>query len=308
MEEIYKKLTEEVKTALETKEILETVAKTKASEDSGTFEVIISTADQDRQGEVVDQNGWDLSHFMKNPIVLWAHDYSSLPIGVADEVKLVNGNLTAKGRFAPEDANPFAQQVRRLYDAGIVRATSVGFIAKNMQKNVITESQLLEFSFVPVPANPYALSLRSAKEMGFDTEMLAMKGITFKAEGDTCTLEDGTDGTMQADPDGKLVCMPAPNDKETAQEVITTITNAIKTLQEAIAAYGPRAKGDEGEEHPADGDAPNERSNDAGTDTGEPNNEAKALNDWLTQRQLLRLINNVTSDALKKFNEKHRSK
>jgi hypothetical protein len=120
---------------------------------------------------VVLQSGWDFKHYLNNPIVLWAHDYSALPIGVCDEIETreVNGVMVtvAKGRFAPEEANPFAQQVRKLYDAKMIRTTSVGFIAREMDGNKITKAELLEFSFVPVPANPEALSL--AKELGLDT-------------------------------------------------------------------------------------------------------------------------------------------
>lgn len=184
MNEAAKKLTEEIKAKmteiLQSAEMREFVEKTKAATDSGSFEVVISTADFDRQGESIDQNGWDLTHYKTNPVVLWGHDYWSLPIGIADEIEMRGGNLVAKGRFAPEEANQFAQQVRRLYDLKIVRATSVGFIAREMQDNVITKAELLEFSFVPVPANPYALSLAKAAELGLDTAMLATKGIEIK--------------------------------------------------------------------------------------------------------------------------------
>src|SRR3989338_269647 len=186
MNEAAKKLTEEIKAKmteiLQSAEIREFGEKTKAATDAGSFEVVISTADFDRQGESIDQNGWDLTHYKTNPVVLWGHDYWSLPIGIADEIETRDGNLVAKGRFAPEEANPFAQQVRRLYDLKIVRATSVGFIAREMQGSVIVKAELLEFSFVPVPANPFALSLSKAQELGLDTAMLATKGIEIKIE------------------------------------------------------------------------------------------------------------------------------
>lgn len=156
--------------------------KAAAEADVGTFEVVISTDNQDRQGDVIDQSGWDLSHFKNNPIVLWAHDYESLPIGVCDEIEQQGKQLIAKGRFAPAEANPFAQQVRKLYDLKIVRATSVGFIPRETQKNMITKAELLEFSFVPVPANPYALSLAQAKAADLDLSMIRAKGIEIKTE------------------------------------------------------------------------------------------------------------------------------
>lgn len=219
MNETIKKLTEEVSAKMieifQSAELKEFVEKTKAAIDSGSFEVVISTADFDRQGESIDQNGWDLINYKNNPVVLWGHDYWSLPIGITDDIEAIEGKLVAKGRFAPEEANPFAQQVRRLYDLKIVRATSVGFIAREMQGSVITKAELLEFSFVPVPANPFSLSLSKAQELKLDLAMLATKGITIetKAEGDVCTLDDGTEGEMHPNADGEMVCMPKEGQK-----------------------------------------------------------------------------------------------
>lgn len=169
--------------AIEAKGVTDLVASVKAAGDdsgNGRFKVTISTADRDRQGEVVDQNGWDTTLYLKNPIVLWGHDYYSLPIGICDKLYLEGGNLVAEGSFAPEAANPFAQQVRQLYDLGIVRATSVGFIPLEFDtkdSRMITKAELLEFSFVPVPANPYALTMNSIRSNGLNAAMLISKGL-----------------------------------------------------------------------------------------------------------------------------------
>lgn len=162
--------------------VQELVSKTKAAteESTGTFEVVVSTDDQDRQGDIIDQNGWDMSHYLNNPIVLWAHDYQNLPIGVCDSLDMKDGKLIARGRFAPEDANPFAQQVRKLYDLKMIRTVSVGFIPRDVKDNRILKSELLEFSFVPVPANPYALSIM--KEHSINAEEMITKGFVISEE------------------------------------------------------------------------------------------------------------------------------
>ena len=58
MDNQLKKLTAEIKAAfiakLGEKEFAEVVAETKASDSNGTFEVVVSTADRDRQGDVVE--------------------------------------------------------------------------------------------------------------------------------------------------------------------------------------------------------------------------------------------------------------
>lgn len=186
MNETLKQFTEDLKkelvAAISTDEIKAFVAKTLEAQDAGTFEVVISTADVDRSGESLVQEGMDNTNYINNPIVLYGHDYYSLPIGVCESLNLVNGKWVAKGRFAPADANPFAQQVRKLYDLKILRTTSVGLIVKETEGNRITKWELLEFSFVPVPANPYALSMRQVSEMAIDTAMLCAKGIDLKVK------------------------------------------------------------------------------------------------------------------------------
>lgn len=318
----FKKLTEAVKAHLETKEYADLVEKTKASEneDSGTFEVIISTADQDRQGEIVDQKGWDLENYMKNPIVLWGHDYYALPIGVADEVKVIDGQLVAKGRFASMEANPFAQQVRKLYDQGIVKTTSVGFIAKKMTGNTITEAELLEFSFVPVPANPYAISMRTAKELGIDVDMLQMKGMSFKdidtAEepvedvvptGDEVDTTPVGDGENQNDSEENVD--KVGNDDPVTTEPDPTLADVVKMIKGLEAkidnALSVKEQGVESDEVPKKDEPVIEDTSNAGS-------AGEEIEKWLKNRQkvsdpsvrqVLRIINNITSESLAEFNK-----
>lgn len=123
--------------------------------ETGVFEVIITTEDTDRMGEVIQLDGWDLKNYMKNPVVLWGHDHYKMPIGICTSIERTATGLLARGKFAPGEEG---QEVRQLYDLGIVRATSVGFIEKERTGNLITKAELIEFSFVSVPANPMALS------------------------------------------------------------------------------------------------------------------------------------------------------
>jgi HK97 family phage prohead protease len=202
MNDSFKKLTAEARAALveavskQTFGNVITSTKAASEENSGTFKVIISTSNTDRQGDSVNQNGWDLSFYKSNPIVLWAHDYASLPIGLCTSIEVVDGKLTAQGKFAPAEANPFAQQVRKLYDLGMINTTSVGFIPKKYDDNnsaIIMEQELLEFSFVPVPANPHALRIDMIKKLGIDRALLSVKGIEITEKGevaDALTAEE----------------------------------------------------------------------------------------------------------------------
>lgn len=134
----------------------------KEAKGEGTFEVIATTEGIDRDGESILVKGWVLDNFMKNPVLLWGHDYYSLPIGAVTSVTQEGDSLIAKGVFAN---NPRAQEIRQLYDDGILKAVSVGFIPLERQANVITKAELLELSFVPVPCNPSALSTAKAAQL-----------------------------------------------------------------------------------------------------------------------------------------------
>ena len=212
----------------------------KSKDDNGTFDVIISTEENDRSGEIIMQDGLELENYNRNPIVLWGHDYSSMPIGIATEIykTTYNGKKAtgARGVFLPADVNPFAQQVRKLYDfgytSGVGTTTSVGFIPKEFDPTnmySITKWELLEFSFVPVPCNQgvgaapaqaRALTFAAAKALGMDAELLVKGGVEFAevkgAEvGAHCELDDGAPGVLADDPKnpGVLVCVPQDEDK-----------------------------------------------------------------------------------------------
>lgn len=129
----------------------------------GTFVVAISTEDKDRSDEVLKADGFELENYRKNPVVLWAHDYSEPPIAKALWVKVVANKLKAKLQFAK---TKFAQEIKMLYEEGFMKAWSVGFMPKKWIdgdegediRREYTKVELLEFSAVPVPCNPMALS------------------------------------------------------------------------------------------------------------------------------------------------------
>ena len=94
-------------------------------EHDGKFEVIASTGQEDRMGDVINPDGWELRNFRKNPVMLWAHDNFAPPIARATRVWLEDKKLKLKGEFAP---TPVAQEFRLLVEEGFLNAVSVGFI------------------------------------------------------------------------------------------------------------------------------------------------------------------------------------
>ena len=131
------------------------------------LEFIGSTETQDRDGEVIKADGWDLKNYKKNPVFMWAHRYDQPPIGKATSVKAKDGKLTFKIEFADKDTYEFADTIYRLYKGGFMSATSVGFMpdtdaieegdGEKAPRRTYTKQELLELSAVPVPSNPDAL-------------------------------------------------------------------------------------------------------------------------------------------------------
>lgn len=136
------------------------------SKEGATFKVIATNETRDRDGEIIKVTGWNFDNYMKNPVILSNHNYKIENIvGRATRIYVENGNVIIEGVFAETPAGVLAQS---LYDGGFLKTVSVGFIPKERDKadyRTITQAELLEVSFVPVPSNPTALSL-DAKSFG----------------------------------------------------------------------------------------------------------------------------------------------
>jgi len=137
--------------------------------------VIVTASDFsiDRQGERVNPKGWLLKHFKKNPVMLIGHDYSSLPVGKWKNVKVEGNELIVEAQFASTEK---AREVESLVRDGILNAVSVGFIVKKRNERdsfIIDEAELLEVSWVAVPANPNALQRAMAKGYTFSLDKTA---------------------------------------------------------------------------------------------------------------------------------------
>lgn len=144
------------------------------------FRVIASTEDNDRAGEIIKAEGRDYENFMKNPVILANHNYSIESIvGKATKIQIQEGKLVIEGVFSK--ANPLVVLLADLYEEGMVKTVSVGFIPKQRQEDnrrIITSAELLELSFVAVPCNPNALSLdqKELMQKGIDAGLIKGEG------------------------------------------------------------------------------------------------------------------------------------
>lgn len=147
----------------------------KASLGEREIAIVISTASPDRDKDVLVAEGWDLKPYKKNPVVLWAHDYRSMPIARARQVRVADGSLHAIDHFIERDVYPLAEIVLQMLKRGYLNAASVGFMPLKWSRNEerggvdFEKQELLEHSIVPVPANAEAL-----------VEMRAIKGLDLK--------------------------------------------------------------------------------------------------------------------------------
>jgi HK97 family phage prohead protease len=141
-------------------------SKSSINEMARTVRVIASTDALDSYGEVVEQK-WDLQRFMRNPVVLYNHDSRMRPIGKATECQVVNGRLEATIQLSKSKSNAKAQEVWEDLNEGLINAVSVGFSPRSYREEmrsgveclVLSDNELFEISFVPLPANPDAVVL-----------------------------------------------------------------------------------------------------------------------------------------------------
>jgi len=150
--------------------------------------VTISTERVDSYDSTLAVNGWEVGDFQRNPVVLYAHDQSGVPVGrdigvhVREGLDGNSGALIGVTRFVSEELDPFGAKIARFVAAGILRTTSVGFeplefeIAEDRDTGDswfapidFTKQRLREYSWCAVPANPDCL---------VDNARLAKHGIT----------------------------------------------------------------------------------------------------------------------------------
>lgn len=136
-----------------------------------TIDFIVSNATRDRDGDIVDPNGWELDRYRSNPVVLWAHNPGELPVARALSIGVEDNALRAVARFATAEENPKADMVFRLYQGGYLNAVSAGFMPREFEMFEedgrrgarFFKQELWEFSAVPIPSNPDALVMARSK-------------------------------------------------------------------------------------------------------------------------------------------------
>lgn len=145
------------------------------------IQMVMSDSSLDRSFERVDQSGWKLKNYKRNPVMLWAHDQRTPAIGIMEGVKVENNKLVGYPKFDSLEIDSFAFMIGEKVRTRTLRGGSIGYRvlkvevvenARDRTRYVLKEMELYEFSIVNVPMLPSALSRRVAKET---TEIDALK-------------------------------------------------------------------------------------------------------------------------------------
>jgi HK97 family phage prohead protease len=159
------------------------VHKTHAAKVEG-MEFVMSDETPDRMDDIIMSDGWELDNFRKNPIALFGHR-SDFPIGKWHNLRVENKSLRGKLELAPAGTSERIDEIRKLIDAGILRAVSVGFHPKDAEPldkdnpfsgYRFTKQELVETSLVSVPANPNALAIAKSLNVSPATLDLVFAG------------------------------------------------------------------------------------------------------------------------------------
>jgi HK97 family phage prohead protease len=154
--------------------------KTHATPNSG-MEFVLSDSTPDRFGDIVEPKGFDISAFKNNPIALFGHD-KMFVIGKWANVRISDDDLRGDLVLAPKGTSPRIDEIRKLVEADILRAVSVGFKPKEHEPinkkdpwggTRFISHELVEASLVAVPANPNALAVAKSLNVSPTTLRLA---------------------------------------------------------------------------------------------------------------------------------------
>jgi len=207
--------------------------------------VTMTTDVRDRHGDVLEPGGAHIASYLKNPVVLWAHDYKALPIGRCESVAREGTSLKAELVFAPTD---FGREVYDLYAKGFLRAWSVGFLP--LEWDVIQNDdgkfsgyhvrswELIELSAVPVPANAEALTDALCKGVVRQPALVEALSRAVTSEA------DGPSPSGQAQPDAVVPPEVSPSPEAFARALAAKLLIRLRPcLGDAVGREIRRSQG-----------------------------------------------------------------
>lgn len=200
--------------------------------EKGIMRAVISSGQPDRGGDIVDQKSWKIDNYLRNPVVLWAHDHSRPSVAKTLDLFInEDGMLEAIFQFALEHS-VLARELFGLYADGFLNSFSVGFTnGRSEEKDgyrVLYDNELLEFSCVNVPMDALAL----AKSNGSVVDEIEK---TMRENGE---LSEKSRELIQKAKDSLEALLEADSGKKTKKKVHKLQYNRIvnKAIRELIRA------------------------------------------------------------------------
>ena len=227
--------------------------------DDRVLRFIGSDSKTDRDGDQVKSDGWKLTEYRKNPVVLLGHSYGGTPVAKTKKVWVDNdkNQLMFDIEFPESDISSIGDSLYKLYKAGYMKATSVGFMPNhdkieypkrkqgkaNQPWRVFNEQTLLEISLVSVPANPRALltskSIRKAIDDNIIDELELNEILDYFLD-ENKKVDEDKEGTLplEKDEDGNLKVIVDNLDTNEEQinksEVDSDLVKQINKLKDEI--------------------------------------------------------------------------
>ncbi len=200
-------------------EILETKV---ADGQPRTLVVKISTVNADRSRDTVQPSGMQADNFLKNPVVLFAHKYDTKPIAKCTSLKVMDDCILATVEFLPEGVYQEADIIYTMYKEGFLNAWSIGFMPTDYDENMeggynFKQWELFEFSSVPVPDNPEALTVMRSK--GIDVDLVIEKTKENEDPADETKVTDLTVAQLKEIVGVKVVNNLVVEEKDVSQVV-----------------------------------------------------------------------------------------
>lgn len=186
------------------------------------LDFVLSDGSRDRHGTRINPNGWDISHFLRNPIALFGHN-SSFPVGKWVNVRVEGDKLLGTLKLAAKGTSQRIDELISLVEQGILRATSVGFsVIKEGQPGKsaydFDKQELHEVSLVSIPSNKNALAMARAMQISQPTIEMA--------------FGEHADGGQRDVFSGEHASKPPKSSKGPTMDM--TITKRIETAQNEL--------------------------------------------------------------------------
>ena len=254
---------------------------------SGAVRFVLSTERRARDNNVIRADAWRVKNFQANPVALWAHKDTELPIGHWRDLKIENmpeGDPALFGdlHFASAEYE-FAATVEKLYRSGALNAVSVRWspieyeaMEDGSSGIVFTDVDLLEVSAVPVPADPDAIAVAARSGIVTPDELTKFEA---RIGASSQIVVFGSELIMEEEQE-RAAAEEAP--EETANEAEVEESRAAEVAEVEPVAEADGERSEPAEDAPVDAEVAevdSETRGEAEDATGEPADDTLAEDD-----------------------------